>query len=149
MNKGEIALNLFNNGYNCAQAVVLAFKEELNLDEKTLKALSSSFGGGISRLREVCGCISAMAMVMGLLYGDYDINDVIQKGNHYALIQKLALKFKEEFKSINCAELLNKTKQIESPLPSVRNEFYYANRPCGKYIKYMAELIEKEISKDG
>lgn len=149
MSKGEIALNLFNNGYNCAQAVVLTFKEELNLDEKSLTLLSSSFGGGISRLREVCGCISAMAMVLGLLYGDYDINDVNQKANHYALIQSLALKFKEEFKSINCAELLNKVKGIENPTPSVRDDAYYKSRPCGKYIKFMADLIERKINENG
>ena len=149
MSKGDLALNLFNSGYNCAQAVVLAFKEELNLDEKTLKSISSSFGGGISRLREVCGCISAMAMVLGLLYGDYDINDVSQKGNHYSLVQSVALKFKEEFKSINCAELLNKKQGIESPIPSVRTKTYYQERPCGKYIKFMADLLEKEIANHG
>ena len=149
MGKVELALNLFNNGYNCAQAVVLAFKDELNLDEKTLKSISSSFGGGISRLREVCGCISAMAMVLGLFYGDYDINDVNQKGNHYSLVQSVALKFKDEFKSINCAELLNKVKGIESPIPSVRTDTYYKERPCGKYIKFMADLLEKEIANHG
>lgn len=149
MSKGDLALNLFNSGYNCAQAVVLAFKEELNLDEKTLKSISSSFGGGISRLREVCGCISAMAMVLGLVYGDYDINDVSQKGNHYSLVQSVALKFKEEFKSINCAELLNKKQGIESPIPSVRTKTYYQERPCGKYIKFMADLLEKEIKCNG
>ena len=149
MSKGDLALNLFNSGYNCAQAVVLAFKDELNLDEKTLKSISSSFGGGISRLREVCGCISAMAMVLGLLYGDYDINDVSQKGNHYSLVQSVALKFKEEYKSINCAELLNKKQGIESPIPSVRTKTYYQERPCGKYIKFMADLLEKEIKCNG
>ena len=149
MSKGDLALNLFNSGYNCAQAVVLAFKEELNLDEKTLKSISSSFGGGISRLREVCGCISAMAMVLGLLYGDYDITDVEQKGNHYALIQNVALKFKDEFNTINCAELLGKQRGIESPIPSERNDGYYKQRPCCKYIKFMADLLEKEIKCNG
>ena len=85
MSKGDIALKLFNDGYNCAQAIVLSFKDELDLDEKTLKSLSSSFGGGISRLREVCGCISAMAMILGYLYGDYDINDISQKANNKSL----------------------------------------------------------------
>ena len=149
MSKGQVALQLFNSGYNCAQAVVLAFKDELNLDEKTLSSISSSFGGGISRLREVCGCVSAMAMILGLLYGDYNVNDVNEKAAHYALIQKLSLKFKEEFNTINCAELLNKVKGVEDPTPSVRNETYYASRPCGKFIYYMAELIEKEIEEHG
>ena len=149
MSKGKKALELFNNGYNCSQAIVLAFKDELNIDETTLKAMSSSFGGGISRLREVCGCISSMALILGAIYGNYDINSVEAKGNHYKLVQNVALKFKEKFNSINCAELLNKQKGIESPIPSVRNNEYYKQRPCGKYIEFMADLIEKEIASNG
>ena len=145
MSSGQKALDLFNSGYNCSQAVVLAFKDKLNLPEQTLIAMSSSFGGGISRLREVCGCISSMALILGILYGNYDVNNVQEKANHYGLIQKLALKFKEKFNTYNCAELLGKLKEVESPTPSVRNEAYYSSRPCGKFIYYMAELIEKEI----
>lgn len=149
MNKGQLALDLFNKGYNCAQAVVLAFKEELNLDEKTLKSMSSSFGGGISRLREVCGCVSGAGIVLGLMYGDYDVNNVDEKAAHYAMIQNISLKFKQEFNSYICATLLNKASGVESPIPSVRNENYYVNRPCGKYIYYMANLIEKELANHG
>ena len=79
-------------------------KDLINIDEEDLKAMSSSFGGGISRLREVCGCISGMALVMGYLKGRY--NDDIGKAKHYQLIQELSLKFKEKFNSINCATLL-------------------------------------------
>ena len=107
MDYSSKAKELFNSGYNCSQAVVLAFKDKLNLDEKTLVSLSSSFGGGISRLREVCGCISGMAIVLGLLYGNYDVNDNEAKAKHYQMIQKLALQFKEKYNTYNCAELLN------------------------------------------
>lgn len=146
MDKGQVALDLFNNGYNCAQAVVLAFKDELSLDEKTLLSLSSSFGGGISRLREVCGCVSAIGIVMGLLKGNYDVNDVNAKANHYKLIQDLALKFKKEFNTYNCAELLNIKKGVDSYVPSVRDKSYYESRPCGKFIYFAANLIEKELN---
>ena len=107
MDRGTIAKELFENGYNCSQAIVLAFKDLLDIKDEDLKAISSSFGGGISRLREVCGCISGMAIVFGYLYGNYDVNDNDAKANHYKLIQKLSLEFKEKFNTYNCAELLN------------------------------------------
>lgn len=149
MDKAKKAVELFESGYNCSQAIVLAFEDYLNVDRKTLQSLSSSFGGGISRLREVCGCVSGMAIVMGIIHGDYDVNDNDQKAKHYELIQKLALKFKEKTNSINCAELLNKVKEVENPTPEIRSKEYYEKRPCSKYIKIMAEIIESELSNHG
>lgn len=149
MEKAKKAVELFESGYNCSQAIVLAFEEYLNVDRKTLQSLSSSFGGGISRLREVCGCVSGMAIVMGIIHGDYDVNDNDQKAKHYELIQKLALKFKEKTNSINCAELLDKVKEVENPTPEIRSKEYYEKRPCSKYIKIMAEIIESELSNHG
>ena len=149
MDKAKKAVELFESGYNCSQAIVLAFEDYLNVDRKTLQSLSSSFGGGISRLREVGGCVSGMAIVMGIIHGDYDVNDNDQKAKHYELIQKLALKFKEKTNSINCAELLNKVKEVENPTPEIRSKEYYEKRPCSKYIKIMAEIIESELSNHG
>lgn len=146
MDYSKKAEELFNNGYNCSQAIVLAFKDKLNLDEKTLQSLSSSFGGGISRLREVCGCISGMGIVLGLLYGNYDVNDNNAKAKHYQMIQKLALKFKDKYSSYNCANLLNIKEGPSSHIPEIRSKEYYMKRPCGKYIAYMASLIEREIN---
>ena len=74
-NYSQKAQELFCKGCNCAQAIVLAFKDKLDVDELTLKKVSSSFGGGVARLREVCGCVSGMAIVMGLIHGDYDVLD--------------------------------------------------------------------------
>ena len=149
MDKAKKAVELFESGYNCSQAIVLAFEDYLNVDRKTLQSLSSSFGGGISRLREVCGCVSGMAIIMGIIHGDYDVNDNDQKAKHYELIQKLALKFKEKTNSINCAELLNKVKEVDNPTPEIRSKEYYEKRPCSKYIKIMAEIIESELSNHG
>ena len=90
MDRGTLAADLFNQGYNCSQAIVLAFKDKLNINESQLEAMSSSFGGGISRLREICGCVSGMAIVLGLLYGNYDKLDNEAKSKHYERIQKLS-----------------------------------------------------------
>ncbi len=145
MSYKEKAVNLFESGYNCSQSIVLAFKDILPLEEETLKSISSSFGGGVSRLREVCGCISGMGIVFGLLYGNYDVNNVEEKAKHYELIQKLALKFKETMKSYRCYELLNLEEKPSDPKKCQRDQNYYQTRPCGKFIAYMAELMEKEI----
>lgn len=145
MSCSEKAVQLFEKGYNCSQSVVLAFQNYLKLDEKTLQALSSSFGGGISRLREVCGCVTGMAIVFGLLYGDYDINDVKEKGTHYHLVQQTALKFKEETKSLLCDELLNIKDKPSDPFKCQRDKNYYQKRPCAKYISLMANIMEEVI----
>ena len=146
MEKGLKAVELFESGYNCSQAIVLAFEEYLNLDKVTLQSLSSSFGGGISRLRETCGCISGMAIVLGLLNKNYDPLDNEAKSTHYANVQELALKFKEKMKSYICSDLLNIEKGPQSPIASIRDANYYHNRECAKFIEYMAELIEEKMS---
>lgn len=149
MDKGEIAKQYFLKGYNCAQSVVLAFKDEVKMNEETLKALSLSFGGGISRLRNVCGCISGMGIIFGLLYGHFDVLDEKKKGEHYALIQKLSKKFEKEMGSMKCSFLLNIKDEPSNPYLCHRNQDYYQNRPCGKYIAYMANLMQEEMNKHG
>lgn len=94
----------FKNGYNCAQAVLLAFSDELEIDEKTLALISSSFGGGMGRMREVCGAVSGMFMVAGLKYGYSDPSAKQEKAELYALVQNLAAGFKEKNGSIICKE---------------------------------------------
>ena len=106
MTRREKAIENFYKGYNCSQSVVLAFKDLLPLDERMLCMLASSFGGGMARLREVCGCVSGMSIVAGLLYG-YDGPDTGEAKNaHYRRIQELAREFEALNGSIVCRELL-------------------------------------------
>ena len=95
MTKREIAENYFKQGYNCAQSVVLTFSKEINLDEKTALMLASPFGGGMGRLRETCGAVSGMLIVLGLLKGYSSLDDIKEKTELYSLVQKLVLQFKE------------------------------------------------------
>ena len=67
--RGELAKELFESGYNCSQAVILAFHDKLDLDRETILKISSSFGGGMGRLREVCGTVSSMFIIAGLKFG--------------------------------------------------------------------------------
>ena len=69
MTRRETAIANFKKGYNCAQAIVLAFEDMLPIDKELLSKMASSFGGGMGRLREVCGSVCGMFMVTGLLYG--------------------------------------------------------------------------------
>ena len=141
----EKACNNFKLGYNCAQAVLLAFSDEIGLDANTALKLASSFGGGMGRLREVCGAVSSMFMISGFLQG-YTIpnNDQI-KGEHYARIQDLGKKFHERCGSIICRELLGLPEGADIPTPSKRTQEYYQTRPCENCIKVAAEIIESEI----
>lgn len=140
MTKREQAMQNFKNGYNCAQAVLLAFKDDLNLDEKTLALISSSFGGGMGRMREVCGAVSGMFMVAGLKYGYFEPTAKQEKADLYALIQKLASDFKAQNGSIICKELLGVSDT--SPTPEPRTDTYYKKRPCVELVGIATELIE-------
>ena len=145
MDHRYLAADLFLNGSNCAQAVLLAFEDVTKLDSKTAATLSSSFGGGMGRLREVCGAVSGMLMVAGILYG-YDNpgeKDATKKA-HYALVQELCAKFKEEAGSIICREIL--ANPPSDPNPSPRTAEYYAKRPCARMVMTAAKLMDEFIA---
>ena len=136
---------LFKQGYNCSQAVLLAFCDELNMDKETAARLASSFGGGIGRMREVCGAVSGMCMVAGLCKGYSDPKDMEGKKRHYSLIQKMANEFKEKNSSIICRELLGLSAGADSPSPSPRTAQYYKKRPCAELVGIAAEIAAKEL----
>lgn len=145
MNKKEKAIALFKDGYNCSQAVLLAFAEELGLDEKTALKLATPFGGGMGRLREVCGAFSGLLMVAGLKYAPADPKDQKAKAAHYALVQQLAEAFKKQNGSIICRELLG-VNGAQAPVPQERTEQYYKKRPCADMVGSAAEILEKLLS---
>ena len=144
--KSEKAKQLFLKGYNCSQAVVGAFCEDLGLDFDTAMKLSSSFGGGMGRLREVCGAVSGMFILAGLKYGYSDPTDKTAKTEHYKLIQDMATKFKEDNGSIICRELLGEKNKNFSHIPSDRTTEYYKKRPCAELVEIAALVAEKILS---
>jgi len=141
--KREAARNYFQEGYNCAQAVILAYHEELGLDKETAAKLGSSFGGGMGRLREVCGAVSGMFLVTGLMSGYSDPKDQTGKRQQYERVQSLAQAFSEKHGSIVCRELLGLTVQKEAPEPSLRTAQYYKKRPCGELVADAAGILEE------
>ena len=141
----EKAVNNFREGYNCAQSVLLAFANKVGLKEDEALKLASSFGGGMGRLREVCGAVSAMFMIAGILKGYTEPNNDIVKANHYKLIQDLAAEFKSKHGTIICRELLGLDGTEFSPIPSARTDEYYKERPCEEFIKCAAEIVEEDL----
>ena len=142
--KTEKAKELFKSGYNCSQAVLGVFCEELGLDIETAMKISSSFGGGMGRMREVCGTVSGMFMAAGLAFATAS-DSAAAKGEHYKRIQELAAKFKEKNGSIICRELLQGVETSTSPTPSERTETYYKKRPCVELVGDAVEILEEYI----
>lgn len=145
MTRREKAEGLFLEGYNCSQAVLIAFEDLHGLDRETAARLASSFGGGMGRLREVCGSVSGMFMVAGLLYGYDDPKAKEEKSEHYTRIQKLAADFTAENGSIVCRELLGLTEKKQAPTPEERTTEYYKKRPCKTIVGMAAEMIDNYI----
>ena len=140
MTKGEIAKQNFMNGYNCSQAVLLAFCEDFGLEKETALKISQPFGGGMGRMREVCGTVSGMTYVISNLFGDKS------KGEVYEIVQYAAEKFKEENGSIICRELLGLSPdEKKSPVPEERTEKYYKKRPCAELCEIAADILDEAI----
>ena len=136
MSKIEKAESLFTGGCNCAQSVFTAFAGEFGLDEELAKKVSCGLGGGVGRLREVCGAVSAAAMVIGMRLGP-------DKTKAYPAVQEFCAKFKSETGSIVCRELLEGTGATTGGAPEARTPAYYAKRPCVELVKLAVEILEK------
>lgn len=149
MTRGEKAKALFEEGYNCSQAVVLSFSDILGIDEKTLSLLASGFGGGMGRMREVCGAVSGMFMVAGLMNGYSSPSDNEKKKAVYAMIQELAAQFKSENGSIICRELLGLKAPEGTHVPEKRTDEYYKKRPCGELCYIAADILDKYLKNSG
>lgn len=143
MDRAAKAAELFLKGYNCAQAVVVAYSDLTGMDETFSAKIASSFGGGMGRLREVCGAVSGMLMVAGILYGYDTCDDDEMKKAHYTLVQELAAKFKEKNGSIICREILKNPPS--DPAPTPRTAEYYAKRPCAKMVYDATQILEDYI----
>ena len=144
MEHGMKAAELFLQGYNCAQAVMVAFSDVTGLEPDFAAKMSSSFGGGMGRMREVCGAVSGMLMVAGLLYGYDTPGDDVQKKAHYALVQELAGQFRQQIGSIVCREILKNPPSDPSPTP--RTEEFYRTRPCARCVYLAAKLLDDYIA---
>lgn len=143
MDHSEYAAKLFYDGYNCSQAIAVAFCDVTGLDPDFSARMASSFGGGMGRLREVCGAVSGMLMVAGLLYGYDGQDDSVGKREHYARVQELAGSFRQQIGSIVCREILKNPPS--DPTPTPRTEAYYKDRPCVHMVMTAAKILDAYI----
>ena len=143
MNHSERAVELFVEGYNCAQAVAAAFGDLTGLDEKAAARMASCFGGGMGRMREVCGAVSGMLLVAGLLYGYDDPKATTEKRELYAQVQAMAGQFRAELGSIVCRDLLKNPPSDPNPTP--RTEQFYKDRPCARMVATAARIMDEFI----
>lgn len=133
MDASEKAVELFKTGACCSQAVFVAFAESMGMDAETAMKVSAGLGGGVGRMREVCGAVTGATLALGLRYGP-------DKAAVYPHVQELCRRFKEECGSVVCRELLEGTGAGVGGAPEARTEAYYRKRPCVELVKLAAEI---------
>lgn len=144
--RAEAARANFKAGYNCAQSVVMAYADVIGLDKEFAAKMSASFGGGMGRMREVCGTVSGMSMLAGFLSPATDPSNMAQRKENYALVQNFADKFRAENGAIVCRELLGLDGTQRSAQPSERTPEYYRRRPCADYVASAARIVGEYLA---
>ena len=145
INRADKAEELFRRGYNCSQSVFAAFADVAGMTEEEATGLASPFGAGFGKMREVCGAVSGMTLLAGILRGYSDPADAEGKKALYKLIQQMCGEFEEKEGTLICRELLGLQKGEDLGEPSVRTEEYYRSRPCIRVCRTAAEIAERYL----
>lgn len=145
MDHGDIAVDYFCKGYNCAQSTAAAFAEDAGLEVETVLNMMAGFGGGIGGTRELCGAVSGMVWAIGMRNGSYDPKDNDAKTVLYKTVREAIHEFTEKFGTTSCRELLLKAGCLPKPDPSIRNAEYYSKRPCAHFVKIAAEIASRQV----
>lgn len=146
--RSEQAVAYFKQGYNCAQSVYMAYADVFGMDKDLAARIIAPLGGGMGRLREVCGAVSGMFLVAGLKYPADNPTDHDAKTRNYAAVQRLAEKFRQQNGSIVCRELLGLAVRKDDPTPEPRTDAYYKRRPCTEYVRIAATLAGEELNEN-
>ena len=145
MSKAALARGFFEQGYNCCQSLLLAFAEDIGLSDEVALRLASSFGGGMGKLREVCGALTGAFMVIGMKKGTVHPDADDEKAAQYALIQELAGSFKQKNGSILCRDLIGEDYMPGDAVPGKRTQAYYDSRPCAALIEDAVRMLEEKL----
>lgn len=144
----ERARGYFTSGYNCAQAVAMAFDDIMGMDTTTIARIAAPFGGGMGRMREVCGTVSGMSLIAGAISPSTDPKNMEERKANYALVQHFAEQFRHENGDIVCRRLLGlepMAERNESAMPSERTAEYYRKRPCAEYVATAARIVAEYL----
>lgn len=143
MTAKEKARSYFLEGFNCSQSVFCAFSDRFGIDEETAKKIAAGLGGGVGRMREVCGAVSASAMVLGSVCAPVDGSDTESKMKNYELVREFSERFLQRHSSVVCREMLRLDVKMENTAkPDDRTAEYYKKRPCLKVVEDAAEILE-------
>lgn len=151
MNHPQEALRLFKEGYNCSQSVFCAFRDLTGYETGAALRLSAPFGGGMGRLREVCGAMSGALLVLGILHGYDEADNIDIKQEHYRYVQKFAHEFENRFGALRCRDILKNTAVTPGVRPESRTEEFYDHRPCLRIVEGASEILDEllaEIEKE-
>lgn len=142
------AVDNFMQGYGCCQSVVAAFADLYNLDDTMAKRIAAGFGGGVGRMRMMCGAVSGIVILAGLDRGQIDGADRKGKSMCYKVVQELLDEFKAQNGSVVCAELLGlkgHEKAVSSYVASPRTAEYYKTRPCAAKVESAARIFAEYL----
>jgi C_GCAxxG_C_C family probable redox protein len=145
ISRPALAKSFFEQGYNCCQSTVLAFAEDIGLPDETALRLASAFGGGMGKLREVCGALTGAFMVIGMKKGYINPDADDQKAEEYALVQEIAESFKQKNGSILCRDLIGEDYKPGDATPGKRTQSYYESRPCAALIEDAVRILEEKL----
>lgn len=148
-NRIQQSVELFMQGYGCSQSVVAAFADLYGVDDQTAKRMAAGFGGGVGRMRMMCGAVSGLVIMAGLDCGQTEGSDKEGKAACYKVVQDLLATFKERNGSVICAELLgmNGCKVVtDTNIPDERNAEYYKKRPCAKKVESAARIFAEYLA---
>ena len=142
--KADIAVEIYTKGFNCAQAVLSSHCEELGLDPVLAKKIAGALGGGMANNGEICGAVSGALILIGLKYGKYKEDDTFSKGNTIRITNSYLDKFKKEFGSLKCRDLVNVDLKNEEEAAKARESGIFKTL-CPKFIRKSVELIEEVL----
>ncbi len=142
------AVETFESGFGCAQSVFSTYADLFGMDRETALKLASPMGGGIGRMREVCGAVSAMALLAGLKDGNTNPEDEEGRERIYLLVREMSDRFRKENGTIICREVLGILDREQSARPDKRTEEYYASRPCSRLVASAARIVEEILLKN-
>lgn len=143
--RADRAYSLFMEGFTCSQAVFASFSDIFGIDEKTALRTAAGLGGGVGRMREVCGVVTSASLIIGLMYGATDGEDSASKAHTYEKVRGFAEKMREKEGTVICRELLGLEKAEDSFVPGERTKEYYESRPCPRLTREAAEILEEMI----
>lgn len=131
-------VDCFRQSYNCCQAVLVAFEDEIPLSRDVLLNIGRGLGGGFARTRNLCGAVNAMGIVYGLIIKS-------DKKQAYADLQIPIEEFTQKYSSINCKDILKGVPITKGVVPEERTERYYATRPCERVVEDAIRIISKLV----